>query len=882
MKMRKLVAALLAVLLLCSIIPFSAMAEGNSATIDFGDKANRVSYSTSQQVWAQNGITVTNDKAASTSNVGDYGGEGYPVRFYKSSAVTVEYLGMTQIVFNCDDYKDTYATDLAASITDGSVSVDGTVVTVTLAAPADTFVIAELAAQVRVDSITVYGEGGGSVVPPVDPEEPPVDPEEPPVDPEEPDVPAEPTGSATIDFGDKANRVSYSTSQQVWAQNGVTVTNDKGASTSNVGDYGGDGYPVRFYKSSTVTVDYKGMTQIVFNCDDYKDTYATDLAASITDGSVSVDGTVVTVTLAAPADTFVIAELAAQVRVDSITVYGEGGGSVVPPVDPEEPPVDPEEPPVDPEEPPVDPEVPVDPVEPASSATIDFGDKANRVSYSTEQQVWAQNGVTVTNDKGASTSNVGDYGGEGYPVRFYKSSTVTVEYPGMTQIVFNCDDYKDTYATDLADSITDGSVSVDGTVVTVILAAPADTFVIAELAAQVRVDSITVYTGEGGGEPPLDPPVEPPVSDEIETDYPFLFGMTQYNVSEEDVYFLNGEMNGFYMDTTTNPDEAIVVYVEAAEGGYYFYTYDVEDNKVYINMVVSGTHVNGAYETAAATVYRYDAEYGTLIANVNGADYWFGTRNDMSYTTVGPCKVEYEGFYCEFYYFEDEPPVEPCEHEYDNACDDECNLCGELREVGDHVYDDEYDADCNECGAIREVPEEPVYVGGIAASTNTGAVGENVNVQIQADNNPGIVSVKVKVHFDNTVLKLVSYEAGNFSAGGYSWGDVAAANEKGYFIVNWCDATQPNSTAQMLATLTFEVLESAQVGEMYDIVPEFDCVNDIFNAADDTVWFYAVNGGVTIVDKTAAAGDANGDSKVNNKDLALLQQYLADWDVELA
>ena len=998
MKMRKLVAALLAVLLLCSIIPFSAMAEGNSATLDFTDKANRVSYSTSQQVWAQNGVTVTNDKGASTSNVGDYGGEGYPVRFYKSSTVTVEYKGMTQIVFNCDDYKDTYATDLAASITDGSVSVDGTVVTVTLAAPADTFVIAELAAQVRVDSITVYGEGGGSVVPPVDPEEPPVDPEEPPVDPEEPDVPVEPTGSATIDFGDKANRVSYSTSQQVWAQNGVTVTNDKGASTSNVGDYGGEGYPVRFYKSSTVTVEYKGMTQIVFNCDDYKDTYATDLAASITDGSVSVDGTVVTVTLAAPADTFVIAELAAQVRVDSITVYGEGGGSVTPPVEPDEPDV------------PVTPDEPDEPVVPADSAVLDLTDKANRVSYSSSQQVWKQNGIIVTNDKGASTSNVGDYGNPG---RFYKSSTVTIEYPGMTKIVIDSVTYADNdYAIGWTDSFTaDATATVVDGDVTIVLAEPADVFVWEKLTSQSRAYTITVYTGdagdtpdvpdvpdvpevpsddpepdteltiaeaialgaskehnvytagwyyvtgvitevyntqwgnmyitdgedntltiygsysadgelrydamdvkpvagdtvtiygmvgqyngtpqikngwivahipgEGGGETPVDPPVEPPVSDEIETDYPFLFGMTQYNVSEEDVYFLNGEMNGFYMDTTTNPDEAIVVYVEATEGGYYFYTYDVEDNKVYINMVVSGTHVNGAYEATASTVYRYDAEYGTLIAEVNGADYWFGTRNDKNYTTVGPCKVEYEGFYCEFYYFEEEPPVEPCEHEYDNACDDECNLCGELREVGDHVYDDEYDADCNECGAIREVPEEPVYVGGIAASTNTGAVGENVNVQIQVDNNPGIVSVKVKVHFDNTVLKLVSYEAGNFSAGGYSWGDVAAANEKGYFIVNWCDATQPDSTAQMLATLTFEVLESAQVGEMYDIVPEFDCVNDIFNAADDTVWFYAVNGGVTIVDKTAAAGDANGDGKVNNKDLALLQQYLADWDVAI-
>ena len=48
-----------------------------------------------------------------------------------------------------------------------------------------------------------------------------------------------------------------------------------------------------------------------------------------------------------------------------------------------------------------------------------------------------------------------------------------------------------------------------------------------------------------------------------------------------------------------------------------------------------------------------------------------------------------------------------CAHEYDNACDADCNLCGENREVGDHVYDDEYDKDCNICGEEREVPERP-------------------------------------------------------------------------------------------------------------------------------------------------------------------------------
>ena len=76
MKMRKIVAALMAVLMLCCLIPFAAVADDASAVIDFTDIANRTAYSTEQQVWEQNGIVVTNDKGASTSNVGDYGGEG--------------------------------------------------------------------------------------------------------------------------------------------------------------------------------------------------------------------------------------------------------------------------------------------------------------------------------------------------------------------------------------------------------------------------------------------------------------------------------------------------------------------------------------------------------------------------------------------------------------------------------------------------------------------------------------------------------------------------------------------------------------------------------------------------------------------------------------
>ena len=134
--------------------PTPTPGDGTSATIYFNDVANRTSYSEQQQVWQQNGITVTNDKGASTSDVGNYSD---PARFYKGSNLTIAAdAAFSQIVFNCDDYKTTYPTDLQSSITTGSVSVNGTVVTVTLSSATTSFAITGLAGQVRVDSITVY------------------------------------------------------------------------------------------------------------------------------------------------------------------------------------------------------------------------------------------------------------------------------------------------------------------------------------------------------------------------------------------------------------------------------------------------------------------------------------------------------------------------------------------------------------------------------------------------------------------------------------------------------------------------------------------------------------------------------------------------------
>ena len=126
----------------------------------------------------------------------------------------------------------------------------------------------------------------------------------------------------SLSFADKGNRTTYTTSQQVWEQNGIILTNDKGSSTSNVGDYYN---PARFYKSSkiTIAVDGKQITKIVFTCNSAS--YASALKSSITaadGGTVSVSGSVVTVEFASPVDSYTIASLTGgQVRVNSLTVY---------------------------------------------------------------------------------------------------------------------------------------------------------------------------------------------------------------------------------------------------------------------------------------------------------------------------------------------------------------------------------------------------------------------------------------------------------------------------------------------------------------------------------------------------------------------------------
>ena len=93
-------------------------------------------------------------------------------------------------------------------------------------------------------------------------------------------------------------------------------------------------------------------------------------------------------------------------------------------------------------------------------------------------------------------------------------------------------------------------------------------------------------------------------------------------------------------------------------------------------------------------------------------------------------------------------------------------------------------------------------------SNAKGEVGDKVKVTISTENNPGIISLQVCVNYDSTALKLVDHEQGEFK--GVTFGPTT----KNPFITTWIDPLKPNNdTNGVIATLEFEILDTAQNGK---------------------------------------------------------------------
>lgn len=82
-------------------------------------------------------------------------------------------------------------------------------------------------------------------------------------------------------------------------------------------------------------------------------------------------------------------------------------------------------------------------------------------------------------------------------------------------------------------------------------------------------------------------------------------------------------------------------------------------------------------------------------------------------------------------------------HDHDNACDADCNTCGQTRTVPGHVYDDHDDLTCNECGFVR-----PPYTVGDADNNGTVEMEDAIHLLFHV-NFPANYTVSQPVDYDN-------------------------------------------------------------------------------------------------------------------------------------
>ena len=403
--------------------------EQQELKVVFDDTAKRTSIDATQQTWQENGVTLLVEQNTSTSAInGQYFN---PLRVYKNHKFTVS----AESAFTTIKYEiylnngaTTYV-DAFAKITlpeGATMSISENIATITLAQAATSFAMVADSAQVRLVSVSVLVSGAGEA-------------------PEQPEVPAHthvacPECGLCTDPECPGEEALKCPGHEATAPKEVTCAE---AATLEDG----------------TEVILKGTIHAI---DGDWDTYYKNMNVTLKDES----------------GTFYLFRLSTQVQLgDIVTVTGvigsyneakqlaQGSTAVITGHD-----------------------TSYDKEEVEGVVTIKFNDKANRTEFDTSHQVWEQNGIKVTNNKAASTSNVADYAN---PARFYASSQLIIEYTAnIEKLVITTAGGKNFASSFTLEGCT---VTVDGTVCTIVLNTPATSLEIAKLAAQVRVSSIEVY-----------------------------------------------------------------------------------------------------------------------------------------------------------------------------------------------------------------------------------------------------------------------------------------------------------------------------------------------------------------------------------------------------
>ena len=161
-----------------------------------------------------------------------------------------------------------------------------------------------------------------------------------------------------------------------------------------------------------------------------------------------------------------------------------------------------------------------------------------------------------------------------------------------------------------------------------------------------------------------------------------------------------------YFTLTENADDAVVVTI--AKVGENAYTIKLGEKFVEIYVQSNGTSLRPTLVDASTQSWAWDETAGVFTWNITEKVVYLGTYG--TYNTISVSEtwritgsnlsaIGSSQFICQY----EAASAPECSHVFANACDNECDLCGEPNPdyVAGHVYDNACDAVCNECEEAR-------------------------------------------------------------------------------------------------------------------------------------------------------------------------------------
>ena len=159
-------------------------------------------------------------------------------------------------------------------------------------------------------------------------------------------------------------------------------------------------------------------------------------------------------------------------------------------------------------------------------------------------------------------------------------------------------------------------------------------------------------------------------------------------------------------------------------------------------------------------------------------------------------------------------------------------------------------------------------------NSDTALAGGIIDVDIMLENNKGLSSLKLNVHYDDA-LELIDVSF-NSLVNATATSPVPYSNPQTVSLINPMENFEFNGA---IATLKFKVREDIANGYCAGIVIECDSENT-FDYDFNEVFVNTLSGNITVY--KSIPGDMDGDRKLTNRDAIQLFRFVSNWNIDLS